>query len=129
MLARGRRDPTFFVGADIANLNHFASIISSDVEVLEELFKHSNDSDGFRLLPVKVDQYAQGSPIIGMESIAHHGNNLVEFLVSLRFNVCVINPILTIIMQKKHPRETKTDCVDTFLFDKHLMAKTLTALR
>lgn len=33
-----------YVGIDIAKLNHFASIISSDGEVLVEPFKFSNDS-------------------------------------------------------------------------------------
>ena len=39
-----------FVGVDIAKLNHFASAISSDGEVLIEPFKFTNDNDGFFLL-------------------------------------------------------------------------------
>ncbi len=34
----------------IAKLNHFASAISSDGEILMEPFKFSNDADGFRLM-------------------------------------------------------------------------------
>lgn len=81
-----------YVGIDIAKLNHFASIISSDGEVLVEPFKFSNDSGGFRLLLSKLDP---DSLVIGLESTAHYGNNLVEFLVSRHFHVCVINPIQT----------------------------------
>ena len=87
-----------YVGIDIAKLNHFASIISSDGEVLVEPFKFSNDSGGFRLLLSKLDP---DSLVIGLESTAHYGNNLVEFLVSRHFHVCVINPIQTSAMRKK----------------------------
>lgn len=78
-----------YVGIDIAKLNHFASIISSDGEVLVEPFKFSNDSDGFRLLLSKLNQFESDSLVIGLESTAHYGNNLVEFLVSRHFHVCV----------------------------------------
>lgn len=76
-----------YVGIDIAKLNHFASIISSDGEVLVEPFKFSNDSGGFRLLLSKLDQFESDSLVIGLESTAHYGNNLVEFLVSRHFHV------------------------------------------
>lgn len=89
-----------YVGIDIAKLNHFASIISSDGEVLVEPFKFSNDSDGFRLLLSKLDQFEPCSLVIALESTAHYGNNLVEFLVSRHFHVCVINPIQTSAMRK-----------------------------
>ena len=39
-----------YVGIDVAKLNHFASAISSDGEVLIEPFKFTNDYDGFSLL-------------------------------------------------------------------------------
>ena len=65
-----------YVGIDIAKLNHFASIISSDGEVLVEPFKFSNDSDGFRLLLSKLNQFESDSLVIGLESTAHYGNNL-----------------------------------------------------
>ena len=59
-----------YVGIDIAKLNHFASIISSDGEVLIEPFKFSNDSGGFRLLLSKLDQFESDSLVIGLESTA-----------------------------------------------------------
>jgi transposase len=39
-----------YVGIDIAKLNHFASAISSDGEILIQPFKFTNDGDGFQLL-------------------------------------------------------------------------------
>ena len=109
-----------YVGIDIAKLNHFASIISSDGEVLVEPFKFLNDSGGFRLLLSKLDP---DSLVIGLESTAHYGNNLVEFLVSRHFHVCVINPIQTSAMRKNNIRKTKTDRVDTLLIAKTLMVQ------
>lgn len=112
-----------YVGIDIAKLNHFASIISSDGEVLIEPFKFSNDSGGFRLLLSKLDQFESDSLVIGLESTAHYGNNLVEFLVSRHFHVYVINPIQTSAMRKNNIRKTKTDRVDTLLVAKTLMVQ------
>ena len=112
-----------YVGIDIAKLNHFASIISSDGEVLVEPFKFSNDSDGFRLLLSKLDQFESDSLVIGLESTAHYGNNLVEFLVSRHFHVCVINPIQTSAMRKNNIRKTKTDRVDTLLIARTIMVQ------
>ena len=75
-----------YVGIDIAKLNHFASAISSDGEILIEPFKFTNDNDGFQLLISKLDSLDKDSIIIGLESTAHYGDNLVRFLVT---GVCV----------------------------------------
>ncbi len=107
-----------YVGVDIAKLNHFASAISSDGEVLVEPFEFLNDNDGFLMLLSKLSQFEKESIIIGLESTAHYGNNLVFFLVSKGFNVCVINPIQTATLRKNNIRKTKTDKVDTFLIAK-----------
>jgi transposase len=110
-----------YVGIDIAKLNHFASAISSDGEVLIEPFKFTNDSDGFHKLVSKLNFLEKNSLIIGLESTAHYGNNLVEFLVSNNYKVCVINPIQTSTMRKNNIRKTKTDKVDTYIIAKTLM--------
>ena len=111
----------FYVGIDIAKLNHFASAISSDGEILIEPFKFSNDSDGFHLLISKLDSFDKSSIIIGLESTAHYGDNLVRYLVAENYKVCVINPIKTSVMRKNNVRKTKTDKVDTYIICKTLM--------
>lgn len=110
-----------YLGIDIAKLNHFASAISSDGEILIEPFKFTNDYDGFYLLLSKLAPLDQNSIIIGLESTAHYGNNLVRFLINKDFNVCVLNPIQTSSMRKNNIRKTKTDKVDTFIIAKTLM--------
>ena len=110
-----------YVGIDIAKLNHFASAISSDGEILIEPFKFSNDSDGFHLLLSKLDSFDKSILIIGLESTAHYGDNLVRYLVAENYKVCVINPIKTSVMRKNNVRKTKTDKVDTYIICKTLM--------
>lgn len=112
-----------YVGIDIAKLNHFASAISSDGEILMEPFKFTNDADGFQLLTSKLDILAlqDDSLIIGLESTAHYGDNLVRYLVASYFKVCVLNPIKTSSMRKNNIRKTKTDKVDTYIIAKTLM--------
>lgn len=110
-----------YVGIDIAKLNHFAAVISSDGEILIEPFKFTNDYDGFYLLLSKLAPLDQNSIIIGLESTAHYGDNLVRFLISKDFKVCVLNPIQTSSMRKNNVRKTKTDKVDMFVIAKTLM--------
>ena len=110
-----------YVGIDIAKLNHFASAISSDGEIMLQPFKFTNDYDGFYLLLSKLAPLVQNSIIIGLESTAHYGDNLVRFLISKDFKVCVLNPLSTSSMRKNNVRKTKTDKVDTFVIAKTLM--------
>ena len=112
-----------YVGIDIAKLNHFASVLSSDGEVLVEPFKFTNDNDGFHKLILALDSFEKDSLIIGLESTAHYGNNLVEYLVSRHYKVCLINPIQTSTMRKNNIRKTKTDSVDTKIIAKTLMTQ------
>ena len=110
-----------YVGIDIAKLNHFAAAVSSDGEILIEPFKFTKDYDGFYLLLSKLAPLDQNSIIIGLESTAHYGDNLVRFLINKGFKVCVLNPIQTSSMRKNNVRKTKTDKVDTFVIAKTLM--------
>lgn len=110
-----------YVGIDIAKLNHFASAISSDGEILMEPFQFSNDADGFHMLLSRLDSLQSNNIIIGLESTAHYGDNLVRYLVASSFKVCVLNPIKTSSMRKNNIRKTKTDKVDTYIIAKNLM--------
>ena len=110
-----------YVGIDITKLNHFASAISSEGEILIEPFKFTNDADGFHLLASKLDSFDKASTIIGLESTAHYGDNLVRYLVAGLYKVCALNPIKTSQMRKNNIRKTKTDKVDTYVIAKTLM--------
>lgn len=61
----GKEAFMIYVGIDIAKLNHFASTLSSDGEVLIKTFKFSNDSDGFfMLLPKSVHLTRTASSLV-----------------------------------------------------------------
>ena len=107
-----------YVGIDIAKLNHYASAIDSDGVVLIEPFEFLNDNAGFYTLLSKLNSFELDDIIIGLESTAHYGNNLVSFLVTKGLHVCVINPIQTAILRKNNIRKTKTDKVDTLVIAK-----------
>ena len=110
-----------YVGIDIAKTNHFASAISSDGEELLLPFQITNDADGFQLLDSRLASFEKASLIIGLESTAHYGDNLVRFLVACNYSVCVLNPIQTASVRKNNIRKTKTDKVDTRIIAKTLM--------
>ena len=64
-----------YVGIDIAKLNHFASVLSSDGKVLVEPFKFTNDNDGFCMLLSVPNFFDKDYIIIGLESAScyHYG--------------------------------------------------------
>lgn len=107
-----------YVGIDIAKLNHYASAIDSDGVVLIEPFEFLNDNEGFYTLLSKLNSFELDDIIIGLESTAHYGNNLVSFLVTKGLHVCVINPIQTATLRKNNIRKTKTDKIDTLVIAK-----------
>lgn len=111
----------YYVGIDVAKLHHFASILSQEGEVLIEPFEFTNDYDGFQKLISTLSSFEKNNLIIGLESTAHYGDNLVSYLFSNNFKVCVINPIQTATLRKHNIRKTKTDKVDTYLIAKELM--------
>ena len=90
--------------------------------VLQPHFLHRNLFHiALKLLFSKLAPLDQNSIIICLEPTAHYGDNLVRFLISKDFKVCVLNPIQTSFMRKNNVRKTKTDKVDTFVIAKTLM--------
>ena len=78
-----------YIGIDIAKLNHFVAAISSDGEIITPPFKFTNDAEGFQLPVSKLESFDKNSSIIGLESTAHYGDNLVRYLVAEFYQVCV----------------------------------------
>lgn len=78
-----------YVGIDIAKLNHFATVISSDGEIIIEPFKFTNDADVFPLLVSKLESFDKNSLIISLDSTAHYGDTLIQYLVTELYQICV----------------------------------------
>ena len=69
-----------YVGIDIAKTNHYASIVNySTGEVIENPFLVTNNKQGFDFLYSKIKDFDKERVLIGLESTAHYGNNLIFY--------------------------------------------------
>lgn len=118
-----------YVGIDIAKLTHFASVMSSDGEILVQPFSFSNDISGFNKFLSVINSFDKDNLLIGLESTAHYAENIISFLFNLGFKVAVINPIQTASLRRSAIRKTKTDKVDTFIIIKALSLNNYNLIR
>ena len=110
----------FYVGIDIAKNTHWASVMSSDGEVICEPFSFSNDNSGFQKFISKLESLDKEKILIGLESTAHYGENIISYLFNLNFKIGLINPIQTANLRRSNIRKTKNDKVDTYIIIKAL---------
>ena len=111
---------SYFVGIDIAKNTHWASCISSDGEIILEPFSFSNDNSGFQKFISKLESLDKTKILIGLESTAHYGENIISYLFNLDFKIGLINPIQTANLRRSNIRKTKNDKVDTKIIIKAL---------
>ncbi len=105
-----------YVGIDIAKTNHYASIVNySTGEVIESPFLVTNNKQGFNLLYSKIKDFDRDKVLIGLESTAHYGNNLIFYFHEKQFKLGIINPIQTATLRKTRIRKVKNDKVDSML--------------
>lgn len=105
-----------YVGIDIAKTNHYASIVNySTGEVIENPFLVTNNKQGFDFLYSKIKDFNKEKVLIGLESTAHYGNNLIFYFHEKQFNLGIINPIQTAALRKTKIRKVKNDKVDSLL--------------
>lgn len=105
-----------YVGIDIAKTNHYASVVDySTGEVIEKPFLVTNDKTGFELLYSKIKIFDKNKVLIGLESTAHYGNNLIFYFHEKQFKLVIINPIQTATLRKTRIRKVKNDKVDSML--------------
>lgn len=110
-----------YVGVDIAKHTHFAAVLSSDGMVLMKPFGFSNTAEGFSQFQEAFRGFSKEELLIGMESTAHYGENLLSWLFRQDYKVCVINPVQTAALRKTAIRKTKTDKTDALLIAKSLI--------
>ena len=109
-----------YVGIDIAKNTHWASAMNSDGEILLEPFSFQNNNEGFQKFISKLSSFDKQKMLIGLESTAHYGENIISYLFNLDYKIGVINPIQTSNLRKSNIRKTKNDKVDTFIIIKSL---------
>ena len=115
-----------FVGIDVAKDKHDCFIISSEGEVLADVFTIANSKEGFEHLLQTINTCTGigGSKIkVGLEATGHYSYNLLGFLLDNGLTTYVINPLHTNLYRKSLSlRKTKTDKVDARTIASMLMS-------
>ena len=115
-----------FVGIDVAKDKHDCFIISSEGEVIADVFTIANSKDGFEQLLQTINTCTGigGSKIkVGLEATGHYSYNLLGFLLDNGLPTYVINPLHTNLYRKSQSlRKTKTDRVDARTIASMLMS-------
>jgi transposase len=104
-----------YVGIDVSKDKHDCTIVSSDGEVLANVFTIQNNLDGFKLLFQRIKSVAPDltKVKVGLEATGHYSYNILGFLLDKGLSTYVINPLHTNLFRKSTSlRRTKTDRVD-----------------
>lgn len=103
------------VGIDVAKDKHDCFILSSEGEVLADVFTIPNNAEGFDTLLQTIHRCARPEDKIkvGLEATGHYSYNILGFLLNQGLPTYVINPLHTNLFRKSMSlRKTKTDRVD-----------------
>lgn len=103
------------VGIDVAKDKHDCFILSSEGEVLSDVFIIPNNADGFAALLQTIHRHCRPTDKIrvGLEATGHYSCNILAFLLESGLPTYVINPLHTNLYRKSLTlRKTKTDRID-----------------
>ena len=113
------------IGIDVAKDKHDCVIMSSEGEVLADVFTIPNDIVGFQLLLKQIRDCTtpQDKIKVGLEATGHYSYNLLGFLLDNGLPTYVLNPLHTNLYRKSLSlRKTKTDRVDARTIASMLMS-------
>ena len=103
------------VGIDVAKDKHDCFILSSEGEVLADVFTIPNNAEGFDTLLQTIRHCSRPADKIkvGLEATGHYSYNILGFLLDKGLPTFVINPLHTNLYRKSLTlRKTKTDRID-----------------
>ena len=103
------------VGIDVAKDKHDCFILSSEGEVLADVFTIPNNAEGFGTLLQAIRRCSRPTDKIkvGLEATGHYSYNILGFLLDKGLPTFVINPLHTYLYRKSLTlRKTKTDRID-----------------
>ena len=113
------------VGIDVAKDKHDCFILSSEGEVLADVFTITNNREGFETLLQRIQSCTRPSDKIkvGLEATGHYSYNILGFLLDNGLATYVINPLHTNLYRKSLSlRQTKTDRIDARTIASMLMS-------
>lgn len=103
------------VGIDVAKDKHDCFIMSSDGEVIVDVFTIENNLNGFEYLYKNILSAVRHSDEVkvGLEATGHYSYNILGFLLDKGLTTYVLNPLLTSRYRNSQScRKTKTDKID-----------------
>ena len=113
------------VGIDVAKDKHDCFILSSEGEVLADVFTIANNWEGFETLLQRIRSCTTSADKIrvGLEATGHYSYNILGFLLDNGLPTFVLNPLHTNLYRKSLSlRQTKTDRVDARTIASMLMS-------
>lgn len=106
----------FYLGIDIAKVNHVASLINEDGSVLVKAIKFTNSNEGLQKLIDSISDYNQSQIYCAMEATGTYWLSLFSALTDKGFNVSVFNPYQIKSFRGAYTnRKQKNDVIDSIL--------------
>lgn len=106
----------FYLGIDIAKVNHVASLINEDGSILVKAIKFTNSNEGLQKLIDSISEYDQSQIYCAMEATGTYWLSLFSALTDKGFNVSVFNSYQIKSFRGAYTnRKQKNDVIDSIL--------------
>ena len=106
----------FYLGIDIAKVNHVASLISEDGSILVKAIKFTNSIEGLQKLLDSISNFDTSQIYCAMEATGTYWLSLFSALTDKGFNVSVFNPYqIKSFRGAYNNRKQKNDVIDSIL--------------
>ena len=113
----------FFLGIDIAKLNHVASLVSDNGNIVFSNFMFKNNLDGFLSLIDKVESIPKDELVVALEFTGHYSDNFVNFFFNKKFSITLVNPANVANFRKSYGRDSKNDRIDSINIARMLLSR------
>ena len=106
----------FYLGIDIAKVNHVASLIGEDGSILVKAIKFTNSNEGLQKLIDSISEYDLSQIYCAMEATGDYWLSLFSALTDKDFNVSVFNPYQIKSFRGAYSnRKQKNDVIDSII--------------
>lgn len=106
----------FYLGIDIAKVNHVASLIDNDGSILVKAIKFTNSNEGLQKLLDSISSYDLSKIYCAMEATGTYWLSLFSALTDKGFNVSVFNPYQIKSFRGAYTnRKQKNDVIDSII--------------
>lgn len=106
----------FYLGIDIAKVNHVASLISEDGSILVKAIKFTNSIEGLQKLLDSISNFDKSQIYCAMEATGTYWLSLFSALTDKGFNVSVFNPYqIKSFRGAYNNRKQKNDVINSIL--------------